>query len=137
MSSDNVVHFPKSGEIKVEPTVETITEARREMRMMHVEEAVSFLMPVLFGYLAQGGFVFGDQDDEEYDPTTDPFFKDGTIITEAVKSLLMKYYGLDHPLQRVAEAMFVVREDGDYAMATMIDAKTVRMTANGTMYEVT
>ena len=137
MSEDNVVHFPRVGSPPPEPTMETITESRREMRMMHIEEAMSFLMPLLFGYLAQGGFVFADTDDEEYDPMEDPFFKDGTIVAEAIKSLLMKYYGLDHPLQKVAEAMFVIREGGDYAMATMIDAKTVKMTANGTMYEVT
>jgi hypothetical protein len=57
----------------------------------------------LFSYLETGGFEFDVEEDEALD---DPNIKDAAFIVEAIRSLLCKHHGIDHPFQQISERIF-------------------------------
>lgn len=117
------------------PTIDEIIQFRKNMQTMHIEEAMEFILPMFFGYCAQAGFIFADPEDEEYDLTGDKFFKDGILVTEALRSMLMKYYNIEHPLQQVADAMVEITEDGNFVIASRIETASYKITANGAVID--
>lgn len=134
--SNTVVRWTgKTTPAKHTPTAEEIAQVRQNMQTMHVEEAMEFILPMIFSYCAQAGFVFADPDDDQYDPSTDVFFKDGTFVAEALRSLLLKYYEIKHPIQLIADGFVEVTPDGGYTIATRVETTSYRVAANGMMMD--
>lgn len=101
MTANNVIRGPWVGNdptIVVPPSI--ATTGVNLIKANHIQDTLIILMPMLFHNIEIAGFHFDEQ-------ATDDTLKDGTLIVEAVKSLLFKHYGLYHPLQDVAEAVFV------------------------------
>lgn len=119
------------------PTTEEIEQARRNMQLLHIEEAMGFILPMVFNYIAQAGFVFAETDEEdEYVATDDKFFKDGTFVAESLRSMLMKYYGIEHPLQQVADGFVEITPNGNYTIATRVETASYRVAANGMVMDL-
>ena len=61
------------------------------------------VIPILFSYLESGGFEFDVEEEEALD---DPNIKDAAFIVEAIRSLLCKHHGMEHPFQQISEHIF-------------------------------
>jgi len=107
MIANNVVVFPKQKKISDNlanhpTTFEEIEENMDLIRQVHIQETIETVIPLLFDQLSIAGFQPAEEDGD---------VKEGALVIEAVRSLLLKSYGIDHPLQIIAEAVFT--EDGD------------------------
>lgn len=96
MSGNNVVHFPKinSKDINLEDVQQNI----EMLKHYHVQEAITVIAPQIFNQLEISGF--GLSDDEEED------IRDGALLIEAIRSMMLKYYGVYHPFQVLAQELF-------------------------------
>ena len=106
--TDNVIKFPK--ENKNIQKVVTIEEINRNVEMMnhyHIQETIQSLVPILFNQLEVAGFMFPDEDAE------DDTILDGALIVEAIRSWMLKYYGLYHPMQRIADELFIKKPNSE------------------------
>ncbi len=103
--TDNVIPFPKKPNPNVvEPkTIEEVEESVDVVRQVHIQTTLEQVVPMLFENLALAGFQPVDEND---------FMKDGSLVVEAIRSFLCKIYCTDHPLQAVAEHVFVLNPDG-------------------------
>lgn len=89
----------------VEDGVPIVTSGVQLIKHNHIAETLLAIVPILFNNIEIAGFHM-EQDKDAVDATV----KDGSLIVEAVKSLLCKHYGIYHPLHDVAEKFF---EDDD------------------------
>lgn len=105
--SDNVIMFPTKGNLPPTTTAEKITVDLKMVKFNHINETLETIIPILFNNIMIAGFDIFPEDDEE-----DEHIKDNALIVEAIRSILCKYYNLNHPLQEVAEEFFVHREEG-------------------------
>lgn len=118
MTSNNVIAFPKKieGNPKVS-NIEEINQNLQQMRMYHIQEAILQLAPIIFNQLDVAGFGISEDDEGED-------IKDGALIIESIRSYMCKYYGVFHPFQVVAEAIFSPKEDeedGAFKIADKLD----------------
>jgi hypothetical protein len=102
MNSNNVIKFPKEygGPIIRGLSVSEIEENVNNTKLFHVQETVATLAPLIFNHFEISGF---DLFDEGVD---DEIVKDGALIVESIRSMLLKYYGLYHPFQQLSEHIF-------------------------------
>lgn len=102
MDSNNVVNFPKpySGPKQI-LTPENISHNLDMMKQFHIQETLTNVIPMIFNQLDISGFSLGDEDSTE-----DESIKDGALIVESIRSFMCKYYGIDHPFQKLAENIF-------------------------------
>lgn len=108
MNSNNVVNFPKSKYANKDITLQDIEHNMDMMRHYHIQETIQNLVPMIFNQLDIAGFGL-IEDDVDHD------IKDGAFIVEALRSLMLKHYGMHHPFQQVAEAIFISHPDEENA----------------------
>lgn len=116
MSSNNVVSFPKGKSTSKDITIEDIQHNMDMMRHYHIQETIQNLVPMIFNQLDVAGFGL-IEDDVDHD------IKDGALIVEALRSLMLKHYEMHHPFQQVAEAIFIPhpKEEGAYKIVNKLD----------------
>lgn len=105
--SNNVIEFPrdKMGSPNRLPTAENVKENIDAVKMMHIQETISLIAPLLFQQLSMAGFEIDDEDNEDS-------YKDSAFLIESLRSILFRYYELDHPFQKISENVFKSEENG-------------------------
>ena len=98
---DNVIPFPKNNKIPAD--FEEVDDKILQIKNHHINDTLQSVIPILFSYLETGGFDFDVEEDEALD---DPNIKDAAFIVEAIRSLLCKHHGIDHPFQQISERIF-------------------------------
>lgn len=105
----NVIEFPKNNKWVQNDvpaiSVEKIKENLDGLKHSHIQEAISIIAPLLFQNLSLAGFELIDEDDASS-------IKDSAFLIEAIRSMLFKYYGLEHPFQKISENVFKTEENG-------------------------
>ena len=102
---NNVVIFPKQK--KEQGNMTTINEVKdriEDVNMFHADEALEMLSELILSNLELLGF--------HLDPSDEYYAKDFFLSMEAMRSFLLKYHNLNHPIQKIAEELFVANEDG-------------------------
>jgi hypothetical protein len=102
MEIDNVIPFPRKrqsplGEMAPQ-SMEEVEDTVDVVRQAHIQQTLEQVIPMLFDNLALAGFQPSDEM---------VFLKDGALIVEAARSFLNKVYGMSHPLQIIADNLFV------------------------------
>jgi hypothetical protein len=102
METDNIIPFPRKrqsplGEMAPQ-SMEEVEDTVDVVRQAHIQQTLEQVIPMLFDNLALAGFQPIDEM---------IFLKDGALIVEAARSFLNKIYGMSHPLQIIAENLFV------------------------------
>lgn len=101
----NVVQFPKEKRGGGPPqNIEEVQSNIETIRHIHVEETVSLLAGLIFDNLILAGFNF--------DPDNDAYTKDVALVFESLKSMLYKYHKMDYPIQKIADEVFTLQQDG-------------------------
>lgn len=115
---DNVIKFPKQNiRIADGPTDEAEVEDKiLNLKHHHINETLSAMIPSIFAQIDASGFEFEDPEQQDFDD-----MKDGAFLVEAVRSLLCKYYGIDHPFQQLASNIFTALDDGDNTVFKVVD----------------
>lgn len=102
METDNVIPFPRRRQSALGETapqsMEEVEDTVDIVRQAHIQQTLEQVIPMLFDNLALAGFQPIDEM---------VFLKDGALIVEATRSFLNKVYGMSHPLQLIAENLFV------------------------------
>jgi hypothetical protein len=103
-SNNNVITLSKIKNSATGPlTPEKIDNGVEAMKVYHVHAVMEALIPMLFSQLYVAGFNFSE--------STGP--KDSILISESIRSLLFRHYGIYHPVQKIADALFVESDDPD------------------------
>lgn len=110
-SSNNIITFPgksklDSNIIQSPKSLEDVTDTVDVVREAHIQQALEQIVPMLFDNLALAGFQPLDETE---------LLKDGSLIVESMRSFMSKLYGMSHPLQLIAENIFV-QSDPDGAI---------------------
>lgn len=104
--ANNVILFPRSGKTTsgvIPPTsIEEVEDNVSTMKNIHIQEALEHVVPKLFENLAILGFLPEDET---------VFIKDGALIVESVRAFLLKLYDMEHPLQLIADSIFVESDE--------------------------
>lgn len=109
---DKIVNRPwESEEDKLEAAEADIETRLSLMRSMQIERVMEIVMPMLFCQLSIGGFDLSDE----------KTLKDAAFITEAVRCVLFKINGMEHPFQQLIEKLFIDEEGGILTIAGKID----------------
>jgi hypothetical protein len=116
MQANNVIAFP-SKKVSI-PTVGPQSDAEvalnvSQVKFNHINETLSVIVPMIFSNIELAGFDFLPDDENDDDPN----LKDGALLVETLRSILCKYYGISHPLQCVADELFVKEDDGSFTLA--------------------
>jgi len=102
MEIDNVIPFPRKRQSplgNMEPqSIEEVEDTVDVIRQAHIQQTLEQVIPMMFDNLALAGFQPIDEM---------VFLKDGALIVEAARSFLNKVYGMSHPLQIIADNLFV------------------------------
>ena len=116
MTSNNVVSFPKGKNANRDITLEDIQHNMDMMRHYHIQETIQNLVPMIFNQLDIAGFGLVEDD-------VDLDVKDGALIVEALRSLMLKHYDMHHPFQQVADAIFVPhpKEEGAFKIVDKLE----------------
>ena len=114
-ASNNIIAFPKKNMVpKVQAPIspEEVALNVGAMKLNHINETLMVLVPMVFANIEVAGFDFVPEDNED-----DPNVKDGALFVETLRSLLCKYYGIGHPLQKVADELFVQIDADTFELA--------------------
>jgi hypothetical protein len=104
MPSNNIITFPKKKiETPFPQSLEEIEDNMEMIRTTHVQETIETIMPIFFDQLSIAGFQPSEEDGD---------VKDGALVIEAVRSLLLKSYGVQHPFQIIAQNIFEEDQNG-------------------------
>jgi hypothetical protein len=129
----NVIKFPKKS-IK-HPISESLENAETQMvtglaslRAYHINEALQAIIPSLFNKIELAGFEL-EPEDKENNFT----LKDGSFIVEAIRSLLCKIQGIDHPFQNLAEKVFNINENNEVLLADKVEIELTLPDLDDTM----
>jgi hypothetical protein len=102
MDTDNVIPFPRKRQSPLgdmaPQSMEEVEDTVDVVRQAHIQQTLEQVIPMMFDNLALAGFQPIDEM---------VFLKDGALIVEAARSFLNKVYGMSHPLQLIAENLFV------------------------------
>ena len=113
--ANNIIKFPPRDSSRPSPpkTLEEVTDQVDTLKHIHVQESIEVVIPMLFSNLAILGF---DPEENDYS-----LIKDGSLIVEAVRSFLNKFYNINHPLQIIADNLFeTIDEDGNLEMSNKL-----------------
>lgn len=94
--TDNVIKFPKSKLNTPPQSIEEMVADIDRLRRQNADEMTTSMIPQLVGIFMTNGI---DADKEEY-------IKDVCMIVESTKSLLYKYFDIDHPFHEMIESVF-------------------------------
>lgn len=72
-----------------------------DVKINHINEALFVIIPQLFNNLEMMAPSMDGDDD----------VKDVNLIVESIKSLLFKQYGIEHPFQKLSDAVFIVNDE--------------------------
>ena len=114
MPANNVIEFPNKNKLlsgKPKDMIE-VTLNVNQIRFNHINETLQAVVPMIFSNIELAGFDFIPNEDDE-----DPNIKDGALLVECLRSMLCKHYNIEHPLQRVAEEMFIRQDDDSFTLA--------------------
>ena len=114
--SDNVIMFPVKGNPPVRVSAEKITTDMKMVKFNHINEALETIIPMLFNNITIAGFDILPEEEED-----DENIKDNALVVESIRSILCKYYKLNHPLQEVAEEFFARKGDGVLSVTRHLD----------------
>ena len=117
--SNNVVQFPRGNAIQHIATDPESVQNLTLLKINHIGETLSFIIPQIFKSIELAGFDILPETQEE----EDEYMKDNLMLVEAIRSLLSKYYDVDHPLQEVSEKMFIRKEDGTVSITSNLNIK--------------
>lgn len=111
MNANNIVLFPQRDNPRniMPQTIEEVIENMDDVRNVHIQESLENMMPMLFDRLSLAGFNL-DEDDPN-------ITKHGALVVEAVRSFLSKVYGMEHPLQIIANNLFETDDEGNLSIA--------------------
>ena len=102
----NVIQFP--GQNKRIPSIEefqrNIANAidGNDNKTQFALEAVHLFSSLLIQYLTSSGI----------DVNNPSHMKDLALVLESIKGFVLKNYDIYHPIQRLSEELFVIKEDG-------------------------
>lgn len=107
--SNNIIRFPKENIRNVLP-VEHLNKEQLDdhldlLKNYIIDEVIDIIIPAMYNQLAVIGY-----------PIDDDTAKDGALIIESLRSLLLKKYDISHPLQDVANGMFSIDENDDLTL---------------------
>jgi hypothetical protein len=114
MPANNVIEFPNKNKLLTgEPKdMIEVTLNVNQIRFNHINETLQAVIPMIFSNIELAGFDFIPNEDDE-----DPNIKDGALLVECLRSMLCKHYNIEHPLQRVAEELFIRQDDDSFTLA--------------------
>lgn len=102
--TDNVVQFPISPERQV-PTIEQIKSNIDDHKQNEVDQATELLSNMLLESISVAGFPL--------DASSDSTAKHLCFCMEALRSLVCRFYNVDHEFHPLAEHLFVVDDQQD------------------------
>ena len=105
-NKDNVIQFPGTTR-EIPKDEKEVVQRVHNIKHLHIQEVLSAMVPIIFNQMATAGFDFID--DEETGEVNN--VKDGAFLVEALRSIMLKHYGIDHPMQTLAENLFNHDED--------------------------
>lgn len=100
----NIVIFPGLSKNRPPQSLEEICRIVELAKTTRIEEVTEVVIVNLFENLFENAFDFTERQDTN---------KDMAFLIEALKSMLCRHDGLDHPFQDVAEKFFSTDENGD------------------------
>lgn len=104
-AANNIIIFPsKITKYNGPQTLEEVGETIDLVKQFHIQETIETIVPLLFDQLNVAGFMT-DEDDEE-------ILKHSAMVVESIRSLLCVIRGINHPLQLIADNLFVQTDDG-------------------------
>ncbi len=83
----------------------------KALHIMHVDETVGEVLPILFRYLTSGGFDLSNTNN----------VKEGAFIVEAIRSALLQTYNINHPFQKLSEEIFEKLDDDILKIVTKLN----------------
>lgn len=109
--ANNVIQFPLKNIVNKnkQPTIEEVDSSIALAKHYHVQETIANIAPMIFNHLDISGFPLFDEEEEEG-------LKDGALIIESIRSMLLKYYGMHHPFQILAENVFICDDEDETSM---------------------
>ena len=115
-TSNNVLQFPLE-RVKVTSqrgpnSIEEIEEKVDDFKKIHIQEAIETIIPVLFNQIQILGFE-PPEDDSVY-------VKDGAFVVESLRSFMCKVYGIPHPMQMIAESLFIEDNENGFLMSDRV-----------------
>lgn len=103
--SNNIVLFPnKKNKYNGPQSIEEVDESMDMVKQFHIQETIETIIPSLFDQLHVAGFQPDENDDN--------ILKHSAMVVESVRSLLCMLRGIDHPLQMIANNLFIQTSDG-------------------------
>ena len=102
--ANNIILFPQRGPDRplTPQSIDEVNDNMEVVKQVHIQESLETIVPMLFDKLSLVGF----QPEDEFE-----YIKDGALIVESIRSFLSKIYNIDHPLQMIAENLFVQIDD--------------------------
>jgi hypothetical protein len=101
--TDNVIQFPKAKLNTPPQSLEEMVADIDRLRRDTADEIAGNMIPQIIGLFMANGI---DVDQHEY-------IKDVSMIVESSKSLLYKYYNIEHPLHEMIESVFEFNYNDD------------------------
>lgn len=104
------IKFPKtfkkteSEDDDVIKTIEDVDNHMYVVKAYHIAETASFIAESIFHNLTLGGFDLEMENPKNH--------KNIAMLMESLKSLMMDYHDMEHPIQHIAETLFEVGDDG-------------------------
>jgi len=102
MTANNVITFPNSGRVV---TISDVQDRIQDVKVTHIEETLELLVPMLMNQFMLLGFNIDYMNNA----------KDIALIVESIKSMLMKYYNMEHSIQEIIDKL-VIEDDSDYVI---------------------
>ena len=104
--TDNVIAFPKGKRGSPPQSIEESMASIEAIRTEHIDFLVDECCSFLFGRMLDEGFDLGD----------DEITKHTALLVESMKSALCASVGIEHPLQLLADKMFLYESEMEKAV---------------------
>jgi len=102
--SNNVIHFPRSPKRQLADNIPSIEEAFTNLQIMKEDEMEAVVEMICANYidtLEMAGF----------DVTSEPnVMMEVCFMMESVRSIISKYYGIEHSFQELANECFEIKD---------------------------
>lgn len=114
---NQIINFPTKKDNDTESdslnSIEDVDKLLTNVKRYHVEETINIIAEMIFHNLMLAGFIIESSDDAIH--------KDIFLAMESLKSMLLKYNNITHPLQKTADSLFERNEDGTYKLKVQDD----------------
>lgn len=102
--ANNVLFFPETNRVK---SVDDVYSKIQNVKNTHIDESLELIIPMLINQFMLLGFNFDYMNNA----------KDISLIAESIKSLLMKYYDMNHPIQSIIDKLVIEDETLGYIVS--------------------